>query len=184
MPKLLFKMPTHRYRQSIFPFSFKPKHLALALGFFTNHLYAESLSYAEAEQQALKSSYSTQANQALQQASQLEAEAVKGLGLPRVDLNVRAYAFHSETDVPLGAFKQKLENDLSQGLNDKLSQWNNVIPSDVLGQVQEGANQTIHDGINRFPDYANLTIEDQVVRPSISVVMPLYTGGLTSSAKK
>ncbi len=142
------------------------------------------MSYAEAEQQALKSSYSTQANQALQQASQLEAEAVKGLGLPRVDLNVRAYAFHSETDVPLGSFKQKLENDLSQGLNDKLSQWNNVIPSDVLGQVQEGANQTIHDGINRFPDYANLTIEDQVVRPSISVVMPLYTGGLTSSAKK
>ena len=54
----------------------------------------------------------------------------------------------------------------------------------MLGQVQEGANQTIHDGINRFPDYANLTIEDQVVRPSISVVMPLYTGGLTSSAKK
>ncbi len=84
----------------------------------------------------------------------------------------------------LALFKQKLENDLSQGLNDKLSQWNNVIPSNVLGQVQEGANQTIHDGINRFPDYANLTIEDQVVRPSISVVMPLYTGGLTSSAKK
>ncbi len=48
-------MPTHRYRHSIFPFSFKPKHLALALGFFfTNHLYAGSLSYAEAEQQALK----------------------------------------------------------------------------------------------------------------------------------
>lgn len=96
---------------------------------------------------------------------------------------MRAYAFHSETDVPLGSFKQKLENDLSQGLNDKLSQWNNVIPSDVLGQVQEGSNQIIHDGINRFPDYANLTVEDQVVRPSISVVMPLYTGGLTTSAK-
>jgi hypothetical protein len=92
----------------------------LVLGvFIATPIYAQSLSYAEAEQQALKSSYSTQANQALQQASQLEAEAVKGLGLPRVDLNVRAYAFHSETDVPLRAFKQKLENDLSQGLNDK-----------------------------------------------------------------
>ncbi len=94
----------------------------MVLGIFiATPIYAQSLSYAEAEQQALKSSYSTQANQALQQASQLEAEAVKGLGLPRVDLNVRAYAFHSETDVPLGSFKQKLENDLSQGLNDKLS---------------------------------------------------------------
>ncbi|HFE9764909.1 TPA: TolC family protein [Acinetobacter baumannii] len=178
-------MPTHQYRQSKRPFLFKPNYLALVLGvLIATPIYAQSLSYAEAEQQALKSSYSTQANQALQQASQLEAEAVKGLGLPRVDLNVRAYAFHSETDVPLGSFKQKLENDLSQGLNDKLSQWNNVIPSDVLGQVQEGSNQIIHDGINRFPNYANLTVEDQVVRPSISVVMPLYTGGLTTSAKK
>jgi hypothetical protein len=52
----------------------------------------------------------------------------------------------------------------------------------VLGQVQEGSNQTIHDGINRFPDYANLTIEDQVVRPSISVVCR-YTGGLTTVLK-
>lgn len=68
---------------------FKPNYLALVLGvLIATPIYAQSLSYAEAEQQALKSSYSTQANQALQQASQLEAEAVKGLGLPRVDLNV------------------------------------------------------------------------------------------------
>ncbi|KQD27267.1 hypothetical protein APD11_10820 [Acinetobacter baumannii] len=92
-------MPTHQYRQSKCPFLFKPNYLALVLGvLITTPIYAQSLSYAEAEQQALKSSYSTQANQALQQASQLEAEAVKGLGLPRVDLNVRAYAFHSETE--------------------------------------------------------------------------------------
>ncbi|MFW1867545.1 TolC family protein, partial [Acinetobacter baumannii] len=86
---------------------------------------------------------------------------------------VRAYDFHSQSDVPLVYYKQKLENDLSQGLKDKLSQWNNFIPSDVLGQVQEVSNQIIHDGINRFPDYANMTVEDQVFRPSISVVMPL-----------
>ncbi len=50
---------------------------------------------------------------ALQQASKLEAEAVKGLGLPRIDLNVRAYAFHNELDVPLGALKNNLEHTLS-----------------------------------------------------------------------
>ena len=46
---------------------------------------AQSISYAQAEQSVLADSYSTQANQALQQAARLEAEAVKGLGLPRVD---------------------------------------------------------------------------------------------------
>lgn len=53
-------MPTHQYRQSKRPFLFKPNYLALVLGvLIATPIYAQSLSYAEAEQQALKSSYST-----------------------------------------------------------------------------------------------------------------------------
>ena len=35
-----------------------------------------------------------------------------------------------------------------------------------------------------LPDSANVVLEDQVIRPTVSVLMPLYTGGLTSSAKE
>lgn len=143
---------------------------------------AQSISYAQAEQSILKDSYSTQANQALQQASQLEAEAVKGLGLPRVDLNVRAYAFHNEVDIPLDSFKNNLEQTLSQGINDRVNQQN--LPSGIADPLKEGLNQTIHSGIGLFPDSANVILEDQVIRPTVSVLMPLYTGGLTSSAKE
>ena len=143
---------------------------------------AQSISYAQAEQSILKDSYSTQANQALQQASQLEAEAVKGLGLPRVDLNVRAYAFHNEVDIPLDSFKNNLEQTLSQGINDRVNQQN--LPSVIADPLKEGLNQTIHSGIGLFPDSANVILEDQVIRPTVSVLMPLYTGGLTSSAKE
>ncbi|NNH39600.1 TolC family protein [Acinetobacter terrae] len=143
---------------------------------------AQSISYAQAEQSILKDSYSTQANLALQQASQLEAEAVKGLGLPRVDLNVRAYAFHNEVDIPLDSFKNNLEQTLSQGINDRVNQQN--LPSIIADPLKEGLNQTIHSGIGLFPDSANVILEDQVIRPTVSVLMPLYTGGLTSSAKE
>lgn len=143
---------------------------------------AQSISYAQAEQSILKDSYSTQANQALQQASQLEAEAVKGLGLPRVDLNVRAYAFHNEVDIPLDSFKNNLEQTLSQGINDRVNQQN--LPSIIADPLKESLNQTIHSGIGLFPDSANVILEDQVIRPTVSVLMPLYTGGLTSSAKE
>ena len=143
---------------------------------------AQSISYAQAEQSILKDSYSTQANQALQQASQLEAEAVKGLGLPRVDLNVRAYAFHNEADIPLDSFKNNLEQTLSQGINDRVNQQN--LPSIIADPLKEGLNKTIHSGIGLFPDSANVILEDQVIRPTVSVLMPLYTGGLTSSAKE
>jgi outer membrane protein TolC len=150
--------------------------------FYTTTVLAQSISYAQAEQSVLTDSYSTQANLALQQASKLEAEAVKGLGLPRVDLNVRAYAFHNEVDIPLDSFKNNLEQTLSQGINDRINQEN--LPSGIADPLKQGLNQTIHSGVGLFPDSANVILEDQVIRPTVSVLMPLYTGGLTSSAKE
>ncbi|WP_228199397.1 TolC family protein [Acinetobacter sp. SWAC57] len=158
----------------------------LAFSFGTNSTaFAASISYQQAEQNVLQDSYSTQATQALQQASKLEAEAVKGLGLPRVDLNVRAYAFHNELDIPLGALKNNLEQTLSDGVTTQIDQWQNSNPNlgDLSG-LQQGIDQTIHQGVGLIPDSSQVTLEDQVIRPSISAMMPLYTGGLTSSAKQ
>ncbi|MFC6167747.1 TolC family protein [Acinetobacter terrestris] len=147
---------------------------------------AQSISYAQAEQSVLNDSYSTQANQALQQAAKLEAEAAKGLGLPRVDLNVRAYAFHNELDIPLDSFKNNLEQTLSNGVNSQIDQWQNSNPNigSLADPLRNGVNQTIHSGVGLLPDSANVVLEDQVIRPTVSVLMPLYTGGLTSSAKE
>ena len=35
-----------------------------------------------------------------------------------------------------------------------------------------------------IPDSSQVVLDDQVIRPTVSVMMPLYTGGLTSSAKE
>ncbi len=153
---------------------------------FSSLCLAQSISFQQAEQNVLQDSYSTKANQALQQASQLEAEAVKGLGLPRVDLNVRAYAFHNELDIPLGAVKNNLEQSLSNGVNSKIDEWQNSNPNlgGLADPLKEGLNQTIHDGVGLIPDEYQVALNDQVIRPTVSVMMPLYTGGLTSSAKE
>lgn len=100
----------------------------LSLG-ISSTTFAASISYQQAEQSVLQDSFSTQASQALQQASKLEAEAVKGLGLPRIDLNVRAYAFHNELDVPLGALKNNLEHTLTDGVATKIDEWQNTYPN-------------------------------------------------------
>lgn len=160
----------------------------LASMMYGSFAYAQSISFQDAEQQLLQRSYSSQAFQSLEQASKLEAEAVKGIGLPRVDLNVRAYAFHSEVDIPLKQFKNNLENSLSQGVNGRLNEWeaNNGIdlPAGITDPLREGLNNTIHSGVGLIPDTSNVVLEDQVIRPTVSVMMPLYTGGLTRSAKE
>ncbi|ENW03131.1 TolC family protein [Acinetobacter beijerinckii] len=166
-----------------------PKQLSLSIGLiscalFSTYLYAQPLSYSEAEQYVVENAYATQAQQALQQASQLEMEAVKNLGLPRIDLNARAYSFHSETSVPLESSKRRLENSLTRGFDDKLSQWENVLPSEVIDQVSQGFDQVVSDGLNKVPNNLDVTIEDHDVRTSISMVMPLYVGGKINSAKQ
>lgn len=160
----------------------------LASMMYGSFAYAQSISFKDAEQQLLQRSYSSQAFQSLEQASKLEAEAVKGIGLPRVDLNVRAYAFHSEVDIPLKQFKNNLENSLSQGVNGRLNEWeasNSVdLPAGITDPLREGLNNTIHSGVGLIPDTSNVVLEDQVIRPTVSMMMPLYTGGLTRSAKE
>ncbi|MCH7336059.1 TolC family protein [Acinetobacter sp. NIPH 2699] len=165
------------------------KQLSLSLHFigcalFSTSLFAQTLSYSEAEQYVVENAYASQAQQALQQASQLEMEAVKYLGLPRIDLNARAYSFHSETSVPLESSKRRLENSLTRGFDDKLSQWENVLSPEVIDQISQGFDQTVNDGLNQVPNNLDVTLKDHDVRTSISMVMPLYTGGKISSAKQ
>jgi outer membrane protein TolC len=111
-------------------------------------------------------------------------EAVKNLGLPRIDLNARAYAFHSETSVPLESSKRRLENSLTNGFDEKLSQWENVLPPDVIDQVSQGFNQVVSDGLNKVPNNLDVTVQDRDIRTSVSMVMPLYMGGKINSAKQ
>ena len=127
------------------------QHITL-LGIFScivSHSFAENLSYTQAEQYFLEYSYTTQANDALNQASKLQADAVKHLGLPRVDLNVRAYKFHTETDIPLNGVKNNLEQTLSQGVNERVDQWQSQqnIPSTITDPLKDGLAQGIHSGI-------------------------------------
>ncbi|GGI60809.1 transporter [Acinetobacter vivianii] len=156
----------------------------ISCALFSSSLFAQTFSYSEAEHYVVENAYASQAQQALQQASQLEMEAVKNLGLPRIDLNARAYSFHSETSVPLASSKRRLENSLTRGFDDKLSQWENVLPPEVIDQVGQGFDQTVSEGLNQVPNNLDVTVKDHDVRTSVSMVMPLYTGGKISSAKQ
>lgn len=156
----------------------------LSTALFSASLYAQTLSYGEAEQYVVQNAYSSQAQQALQQASQLEMEAVKYLGLPRIDLNATAYSFHSETSVPLESSKRRLENSLTRGFDDKLSEWNNVLSPEVIDRVEQGFDQVVSDGLNKVPNNVDVTVKDHDIRSSVSMVMPLYTGGKINSARQ
>lgn len=148
--------------------------------------HAEELSYSQAEQLILGQSYTTQATNALQRAADLNSEAVKYLGLPRVSLNVRAYAFRSETDVPLDSVKQNIKNSVSQGLNNQMSEIQSQLglSDDAINTINSGTQQAVNSGVNLIPDSVDVTVKDHAITPTVSVMMPLYTGGLVTTTQK
>ena len=189
MIKLRHTLMLKRHDRPSFQVKRFPKQLSLCMSLiscalFSTSSFAQTVSYSQAEQYVVENAYGSQAQQALRQASQLEMEAVKNLGLPRIDLNARAYAFHSETSVPLESSKRRLENSLTNGFDEKLSQWENVLPPDVIDQVSQGFNQVVSDGLNKVPNNLDVTVQDRDIRTSISMVMPLYMGGKINSAKQ
>jgi hypothetical protein len=54
----------------------------ITCSFFTSSIFAQTISYSEAEQYIVENAYSTQAQRALQQSAQLEMDAIKILGSP------------------------------------------------------------------------------------------------------
>lgn len=163
------------------------KYFLFALGvMYLQHGFAYDLSYQQAEQQILHESYTTQASQNLQHASQLNAEAVKHAGLPNINFNVRAYAFRAEQNIPLTTLKNNINQSISQNLNSQISTVGSQlgINPDAIAQISQTADQNISDGINNLiPDQTNLVVKDHDIRPTISIIMPLYTGGLISATK-
>ncbi|MBF7682682.1 TolC family protein [Acinetobacter sp. B5B] len=161
--------------------------LLFILGFtYLQHSFADDLSYQQAEQQTLSHSYSTQASQNLQRASQLNAEAVKHAGRPNINFNVRAYAFRAEQDVPLTNIKNNINQSVSQNLNRQISTVGSQLGmnSDAIAQISQIGDQNIADGINNLiPDQTNVVVKDHDIRPTVSVIMPLYTGGIISATK-
>ncbi len=50
--------------------------------------------------------------------------------------------------------------------------------------IKDSLQQPIRDGVGLIPHSSQVVLDDQVIRPTVSVMMPLYTGGLTSNAKE
>ena len=151
-------------------------------------LHAESLSYSQAEQKIITESFTTQASQALEKASQLQSEAVKGLGLPSVDFNIRALSYHTKIDAPLNSIKSNLDNTLIDSVNHQVDQWqsnnSSILSTQNADAIKQGAGQGIKDGIGLIPNSYEFTLKDEIVRPSVSFMLPLYTGGLITNAKE
>ena len=147
---------------------------------------ADALSYEQAESHYLEMGHAGKASAALQQASELQAQAVKHLGMPRVDLNVRAYKLHAENEVPLDGIKRHLTDTIHDNIGKRVDQLQSDlgIPPVVAEGLEDAATQAVDEGIATIPDQTEVRVDDSRVSSSLSMTWPIYTGGIIHSTQK
>lgn len=148
--------------------------------------YADVLTYDQAEAQYLDVSHGSKASAALQQAATYQAQAVKHLGLPRVDVNVRAYKLQAENDVPLDGIKRNLTDNIHDNIGKGIDQLQSDLglPPVVAEGLEDSATQAVDKGISSIPDSREIRINKSGVSSSVSMNWPIYTGGIINSTQK
>lgn len=142
-------------------------------------------SYQDVQQLLLNNSPAIMAAHSLEKSNQLQSEALKHLGLPKVSLNVNAISYHQRADISLDKLKQSTKEHLNEHANQQLSQLNNTLQLSppVLDAISSSTHAMIDNAIHRMPNEANLNVRGNQITPSILVSMPIYTGGLIDASK-
>ena len=140
----------------------------------TQNLHA-SLSLEQASERLLTYSPAVSASLALHQADVLEAQSLQKLHHPSVSVNLHAFSLHQNSSVPLDNLKAQTE----QHLNAQFGQRFGNEPTHLLGSLHTSA----HQAIANLPSHQDVKIRHHGITPSITAVMPLYTGGVIDSTK-
>lgn len=130
--------------------------VVVLIGASFSYAAGASLSYQAAETKLLATGGDVLAAQVLAQAAEAKAAAVANLGLPSVSISAQAVAMEHKANLPLAPL-QHAQSQLSEltGIN------------------------TAH----ALPDHLSLTAQRQHIGGTLSVSMPLYTGGAIDSIK-
>lgn len=124
------------------------------------------------------------AAQANYDASALQYQSLKHLGKPDIFLNVHAVHYQQHADIPLDSLNNKVSSQLNEQANTHLKQIGQLgLDSTTQAQLQAGTQALVANTLNRLPNQASFDARGTTIRPSLSVAMPIYTGGLIDASK-
>lgn len=144
---------------------------------------AEPLSFAAAERRLLETSDLLDAAQAGVRASRDQAEAVQSLWMPVVSLDAQELRYQKTIDIPLQDAKAAQAASIGQFIQGLPGQLPAGTPPALASQIVNQLSQTLPGLVNAIPDSVSFKVQQTLFRPTLSAVMPLYTGGAITAAQ-
>ncbi|XID75860.1 TolC family protein [Alkanindiges sp. WGS2144] len=137
----------------------------------------DALSFSDAAQWLEQNAYTLQASRASMSASQNDAQAMAQLWRPVVSLNANAIRYRTEVDVPLNNIKASASTAANQAFQQSLNSLPVPLPDNINEFLGDRFSSSVAGLLDQVPDSGNVVINEKLFGPTISAVMPLYTGG-------
>lgn len=144
---------------------------------------AVALSY---EQSALmlteRSDALTGASRSVDMARQ-QAEALKALAMPRINLDVQALRYQKTVTVSLDDLRQRAQGAASGVLNGIAGQGVPGVDAGAVASVIDQVQAALPTMFRPIPNDISVTGRQNLLHPTLSTIVPLYTGGAITAAK-
>lgn len=116
-------------------------------------------------------------------AAQEQAAALENLYRPTITTSASAITYRKTLTVDLTGVKDRVEADTSRFLDDLPGQFSPEFAA-VVNSVAGRLAGALPDLLSPIPDELNYRAENVLVRPSLNVIMPIYTGGTLQAVEE
>ncbi|MFC5609809.1 TolC family protein [Variovorax soli] len=132
-----------------------------------------SYSFNAAQERLAATSSGLTAARAGVDASRSSAEAVSGLNLPILSVDAQVFRYQKTIEISLAAGRNLVEQAI-----------NGFLASSPVGQaVAPIVSGPVNNALGRIPDSVSGTITDNIWRPTLTLLWPLYTGGMSDATQ-
>lgn len=133
--------------------------------------HPRSYTFGAAQERLAATSSGLTAARAGVDASRSSADAVSGLNLPILSVDAQYFRYQKTIEISLAAARNLVQSAINGFLAS--SPLAPVIPPQVGGLV--------NNALGQIPDSVSGTVTDNIWRPTLTLLWPIYTGGMSSA---
>mgnify|MGYP001499167986 FL=1 len=117
------------------------------------------------------------------EAARQQAEALKALAMPRLNLDVQGLHYQKTVTVSLDDLRGRAQGAAANVLGGIAGQGVPGVDSGAVGQVIDRVQAALPSMFRPIPDEISARSRQSLIHPTLSTIVPLYTGGAIAAAQ-
>ncbi|MGB6116523.1 MAG: hypothetical protein WBF97_15745, partial [Comamonas sp.] len=117
------------------------------------------------------------------QAARQQAESLQALAMPRINLDMQALRYQKTVTVSLDDLRDRAQGAAGDVLGGITGQGVPGVDSGAVGQVIDQVQAALPAMFRPIPNEISASTRRSLLHPTLSTIVPLYTGGAITAAK-